>query len=377
MFQQILLVLIVAGGVFYAASVIGALFWIRRREPEPDSLPPVTVLKPLYGLEKELAENLRSICAQTYPEFQVVLSVQRADDPAIPLMRAAAAEFGSQRVTLSIADQTPRLNGKVENLMNALAQARHDVIVISDSDVRVLPDYLRRLAPRAMGTGVGSVCTLYRASRAERLQEKLELLTINADYLPYVIFATMTHAANFCLGASTALRRSVLDRIGGFESLRNTMVEDAEMGRRIAAAGFSTLVVPEIVELVVDLPHWRDWWVHQVYWDQNARYVHLPGYFGLLALKFVPWAFLFAISALFSPASLAVLGGAIAARLVFGALFLRFVLRDRDGLRALWLLPLRDVLSVFHWLAALVRGSFERRGIRFGVTREGQVISGG
>ncbi len=376
MFDSLLLALIAAGAVFYAVSVAGAIFWVRHKRPPPSKYPPVTVLKPLYGMEKGLAENLRSICVQDYPDYQVVLSVQRRDDPAIPVMQAVAGQMPEGRVTLNISDRPPQLNGKVENLMSALVQARNDMIVISDSDVRVPPDYLRKLAPVAAQSDVGSVSTLYRASDARRLQEKLELLTINADYLPYVIFAAMTHAANFCLGASTAFRREVLARIGGFESLRATMVEDAEMGRRIAASGLSTRIIPEFVELIVDLPRWRDWWVHQVYWDQNARFVHLPGYIGLLALKFVPLAVLFAFLRLFDPLGLAVLAGAAIARVLFAAVFLRFVLRDREGLRVVWLMPLRDVLSVFHWLAALCSGSFERRGIRFGVSGEGRVISG-
>src|SRR5262249_755341 len=183
-----------------------------------------TIVKAIEGLEKSLEANVRSACRQDYPDYQVVLSAQRRDDPALPLMQTIARDFGPERVTVAVEQSEPVVNGKMQNLCIGLRAARHEVLVTSDSDMRLPPDFLRAIVAPLRDPQVGCVCTLYRAVDAGTWYEKLELLSLNADFVVNLVFAEMTGASMFCLGSSSALRRATLEEIGGFEALSDYLV---------------------------------------------------------------------------------------------------------------------------------------------------------
>src|SRR5262249_26605682 len=187
--QTILVIPVLAGSVFCMLCMWAAARFFSRHRPSSTYLPPVTVLKPIYGLDKGLEENLLSLCRQDHPEYQIVLSVQRTDDPSLPLLRRLAREF-PDRVTLVIEPSEPVVNGKVQNLVSALGAARHDTLVISDSDVRLKPGYLREMVGPLADPQMGYVCSLYRSVAADRWFEKLELLSLNAEFVPSVIFSS-------------------------------------------------------------------------------------------------------------------------------------------------------------------------------------------
>ncbi len=379
-FWQTLLLVPVVGGTVYSFACLLALALLLRRmrrpRPAPDFFPAVTVLKPVYGLEKGLERNLRSTLEQDWPELQVVFSAQRADDPALPLLAALEREFGRDKAAVVVEEGRREPNGKIRNLLGALPHARHDVLVISDSDVRLRPDYLQAIVPALDAAGVGCACTFYRGVGAERWWERLELLTLNAELVPHFVFAHVTGAASFVLGASTALRRGDLQAIGGLEGLADYLVEDYEMGRRIRAAGRLIAIVPYFVDTVVDLSSPRRWWGHQVYWDQNNHAAQPWGHLGTLVLKAVPFALAFAAVRLFDPLGLAVLAGALAVRLGASALFLRGI-ADRVGLRSLWLLPLRDLAALVSWLLAFTRPIVVWRGAEFVLRADGRMVPRG
>lgn len=338
------------------------------------SWPPVTVLKPVCGLEKNLGINLRSACVQDYPEFQVVFSVQDASDPAIPLLKEIQREFGAEKVAVAIDDTQTAPNGKIKNLLGALPYARYEYFVISDSDVRLRPDYLKTIIAPLADPAVGCVCTLYKATCARTWFEKLELLTLNADFMTNVIFAYVTGASKFCLGASTAVRRPTLKDIGGLEALADYLVEDHEMGRRIWAAGKKVAIVPYFIETMVDLQTPAQWWTHQVYWDQNTRSAQPMGFFCTVLVRSVPFAILFALVRLGDVLGFAVLAGALAVRLGTTAVVLGWGFRDREGLRSLWLLPLRDTAGLVSWLLAFSKRTVIWRQAEFILTRGGRMV---
>jgi ceramide glucosyltransferase len=333
----------------------------------------VTVLKPVHGLEAGLEANLRSICAQDYPAYQVILSVQRLSDPALPLLERLAAEYGPERVSVVAVDSEPVVNGKVQNLLNAYTAARHDILVISDSDARTRPDYLRAMAAPLVDPKVGYVCSLYRGTRARRWYEKLELLGLNADFLPSVLFAEVTGASGYCLGASMAFRRADLEAVGGFGALADYLVEDYELGRRLRERVGRCVLVSNMVELIMDLASARQWWHHQIYWDQNTKAARPWGFVLTVLTRAIPFALIFAALRFFDPLGLGVLAGASAVRLGSAAL-VAHQLGDRDGLAALPWLPLRDLLGLASWYLALGRRSFVWRGWRFGLTRDGRIV---
>ncbi len=375
--QGAFLIPVIGGSVYALVCVVAVfVFFNRRRAPTapPDPWPPVTVLKPIHGLEKNLAANLQSACTQDYPDYQVVLSVQRLNDPALPLLQAMQQEFGPERVSVVAADSEPVVNGKIQNLIHALGAARHDVLVISDSDVWLRPDYLKTIVAPLNDPRVGYVCTFFRATHAKTWFERLELLTLNADFTPNVIFAEVTGTSDFCLGPSTALRRSTLEMIGGLEALVDYLVEDYELGRRIHAKGYKMAMVPHFVDLIMDLQRPADWWRHQLYWDQNTRAARPIGFLATVLTRAVPFAVLFAALRVFDPLGLLVLAAALGIRLITAALILKYGLHDREGLRSIALLPLRDVVGLASWLLALGKRTFVWRGFTFGLTRDGRIV---
>ncbi len=371
---QIVLLIPVAGGTaFCLLCVWAAARFMARPQPAGNYMPPITVLKPVYGLDKGLEANLLSLCRQDYPDYQIVIGVQRAADPALPLLRRLEKEF-PDRITLVVKPSEPVVNGKVQNLVNALAHARHEILIISDSDVRLAPDYLSTIVAPLADPGVGYVCTLYRSAGADHWFEKLELLSLNADFLPSLIFSAVTGIADFCIGASVAFRASDLRAIGGMAALGDYLVEDHELGRRLVGLGKRLHLSPHIVEITADYPTFSIWWHHQIYWDQNTWAANPAGFTLTILTRAVPFAAIYAAVRGFDATGLAVLGTALAVRLGTAAAIAVRYLRDREGLKALWLLPLRDMLALVSWYIALTRRTFVWRGHRFGLTKDGKIV---
>jgi ceramide glucosyltransferase len=377
--EWIFLIPAVCGSIYAILCALAVIRMRTRRQRAAAhffaSWPPVTVLKPVYGLEKNLRENLRSICRQDYPDYQVVLSVQRRDDPAIPLLREMEQEFGRARVTVAIEECRAGTNGKINNMIGGLKHARHDILVIGDSDILVQPDYLKTIVAPLADPDAGFVCTLYKAAFAHKWYEKVELLTLNADLMTNIIFAHITGAAKFCLGASTALRRSTLEEIGGLPALADYLVEDYEMGRRIWSLGKKDIIVPYFVDTIMDLKSPQQWWGHQVYWDQNNRAARPGAFSATVLLRSVPCAFLYAAIRLGDATGLALLLGALFLRLVTAAVILGWGLRDREGLRNLYWLPYRDLAGLVSFTLAYTKRTTVWREAHFVLTRDGRLIA--
>jgi ceramide glucosyltransferase len=379
--EWIFLVPAIAGSVYVVLCLLAVLRFRRGRQRAAShqfaSWPPVTVLKPVHGLEKNQRENLRSTCLQDYPEFQVVFSVQDRDDPVIPLLREIEAEFGPERVTVAIETCRPGTNGKINNMTGGILHARHEILVISDSDVRLQPDYLKTIVAPLADPSVGCVCTLYKAACADRWFEKMELLTLNADFMSSVVFAHVSGASKFCLGASAALRRSTLEEIGGLEALADYLVEDYEMGRRIWTSGKKIVIVPYLIDTMVDLKTPAQWWNHQVYWDQNTRAARPLAFFATAIIRSTPFALLHALARRADAIGLAVLATVLAVRILTAAFILAYGFRDREGLKSLALLPFRDLAALVSWFLAFVKRTTIWRGSEFVLTRDGRLVARG
>jgi ceramide glucosyltransferase len=337
----------------------------------------VTILKPVCGLEKDQKTNLRTACLQDYPEFQVVYSVQDPGDSALPLLKEIQEEFGPDRVSVAVEDRQAGPNGKINNLLGALAHARYDLLVVSDSDACLKPDYLKTIVSPLADPEVGLACTFYRATSADRWFEKMELLTFNAEFIPSVIFALVTGASKFCLGPSIAFRRSLLKDWGGLETFADYLVEDYEMGRRTWSSGKKVEVAPYFIEMVVNVTSPSQWWHHQLYWDQNTRAARPAGFLASVLTRSVPFSLLFAASRGGDLLGSSVLGIALGLRLATAAAILRWGLRDAEGMKGLPLLPLRDIVGLASWFLALTRRKVIWRGKEFIVTRQGRLLPTG
>jgi len=339
-----------------------------------DFRPPATVLKPLCGDEPRLYRCLRSFCDQDYPEYQLVFGVCDRADPAVAAVDRLRAEFPDRDIALVVDPRMHGANPKVSSLINMMGACRHDVLVISDSDMRLAPDYLRVIVEPLADPDVGCVCTPYRAIDAERWYEKLELLTINADFVPNLVFTDVLGLLSFGLGASMCFRRSDLAAIGGFAAFRDYLAEDYIMAERFKALGRRIVLAPYFVDMEVDLKSVSQSWQHQLYWDQNTRAMRPSEYFATIIVRAVPFALIYMLLTGFSPTGLNVLVAAAALRMVCAAFVLGGMMRDREGLAALWLLPARDVMALAIWCVTILKRDFVRRGQRFALLADGRIV---
>lgn len=364
----ILLAPVLCGAVYWVATTLTlAPFFSKKRKPETldKPWPKVSLIKPVCGLERNLQKNLETAIMQDYPDYEVVFAVQNENDPAIPVLQNIQ---GAKVVVDEIAAGP---NGRLVNIHNGTKHATGDILVFSDSDMFLQPDYLKTIVAPFLGDeSIGMVCTLYRAEGAGNWFEKLELLSLNADFIPAVVFAEVAGLSKACPGSSQAIRKDVLEKIGGLAPLAYYLVEDFELGQRVLHTGFQMKIIPYLAQTQVELKTPRDWWRHQVYWDQNTRSAAPAGFFFTLFIRAVPFALFYALAG--GPYGLAVLSAAIGLRLATAAVN-ALILKDMEGLKALWLLPLRDLAGVFIWLAGLTRHKTYWRGRVFRV-KKGRMV---
>ncbi|NET28913.1 MAG: glycosyltransferase [Okeania sp. SIO1I7] len=375
--QIICLIPIVCGSVYSILSVWTTRKFLRKTTLDINATekfnPPVTVLKPVRGIEKDLKSNLRTISIQDWPEYQVIYSVQDPEDLALPILKDIQAEVDIQKIFVVTSNIEAGANGKVNNLLGAIAEAHHDIIIISDSDTNLKPDYIKNIIAPLSNPDVGCVCTLFKAKSAYRWFEKMELLTMNADFIPSVIFAAVTGASNACLGPSIAISRNTLQELGGLESLADYLVEDYELGRRVWTSGKKMVLLPYIIDVVVDLKNWRQWWTHQIYWDQNTYLARSGPFIATILIRAVPFAILFAVARMGDLLGLGVLGITVVLRLLTSGIILK-ELEDSEGLKSLYLLPLRDIFGLIFFALALTKRTVVWRGIKYKLINNGKMI---
>ncbi|MDJ0659998.1 MAG: bacteriohopanetetrol glucosamine biosynthesis glycosyltransferase HpnI [Crocosphaera sp.] len=370
--QWLCLIPVIGGSVFSLLTVATVKRFFKRSPQNNHFTPPVSVLKPVRGLEKNLKHNLRTIATQDYPNYQVIYSVQDPQDPAYPIIKGIQAEFGSDRISVVISRVEAGANGKVNNLLGAMEAANHDIIIISDSDTRLQPDYIKTIVNPLANPDVGCVCTPFKVTKADSWYEKMELLTMNADFMPSVMFAEVTGASNSCLGPSIAIRRSTLDKLGGLESLADYLVEDYEIGRRVWTSGQKMVLLPYMIDVVVDLASWKNWWSHQVYWDQNTYLARQGAFVSTILIRSIPFALIFALLR-WDFIGLEVLVATILVRMITAFMVAR-TMKDKETIKNLYLLPFRDVVGLIFWGLAFTQRTVIWRGVEFKLTSHGKMV---
>ncbi len=240
------LVLLVAGSSVFAALVIVAarLYLAAGRACRPASaFPPISILKPLSGLDEGLEENLRSYFAQDYPDFEILCAVRNANDPAAAVFEKLRLEYPGVSARLIVTGEPPYPNAKVFALDSMLAEARHDLLVMTDSDTRAKPDLLRCLAAEFDDPRLGLTTCPYRGIPGRSFWSTLEAIGMNTEFMAGILVARMLEGMKFGVGPAMAVRREVLKRIGGFDTLKEYLAEDFMMGKLAAEAGYGTAPV--------------------------------------------------------------------------------------------------------------------------------------
>ena len=331
----------------------------------PAFCPPVSVLKPLKGTDPDIYQSFRSHCLQDYSAYEIVFGVGEASDPAVASVEQLQREFPDHSIRLVVCANKLGANVKVSNLEQMAQSARHQHLIVNDSDIRVESDYLRRvLGPLADGS-VGMVTCLYRGVPEATLGSRLESLGISTDFCPSVLVAQQLEGGlHFGLGSTLAFRRKDLDRIGGFKSIVDFLADDYELGRRIAGLGLKVVLSEVVVEThlpAYDLPAF---FAHQLRWARGVRDARLAGYIGLVSTFGIMWALLALIAAQGAAWSWATLGAILLLR---GAVVFSVgkLLQDQHLLELIWLLPIRDLIAAGVWLASFVGHTVTWRGDRF------------
>lgn len=351
---------------YYLLVLVAARAFLHRRKAAEGFTPPVTLLKPVRGDDPDAFAAFESHCLQDYPDYEIIFGVWDLDDPAIAAVQRLKHQFPQRRIELVICPQALGTNRKVSNLVQMLPHAQHLFLIVNDSDIRVSPDYLRKVMAAFADSNVGLVTTLYRGAPSPTLGSRLESLGISTDFIGGVLAARLLEGGiRFALGSTMAVRRDVLDRVGGFELLLDFLADDYELGKRTAQTG----ALIEIADVVVDthLPpySWSAFLDHQLRWGRSIRDSRPGGYLGLALTFGLPWALAALIAAGGALWSWLLLLLTLAVRFGVAGYIAVGVLQDPAYRRLSALLPLRDLVAFGIWLAGFFGSTVSWRGERF------------
>src|ERR1700692_3879141 len=340
---------------------------IRPSQVAMSDAPPVTILKPLRGAEHAIYECLRSFCEQDYPRFQIVFGVSDSNDPAIAVVRRLQREFPSRDLKIAIDGRQHGSSPKVSNLINMMALARYDYLVIADSDERVTRGYLAKVVAPLLDPCVGIVTCSYRGWPRAGLWSLLGCLFINEWFTPSVRVAAMAGSRSFAFGATIAIRRQVLASIGGFEAIANQLADDYRLGELTRRMGLRTVLSEVVVEVCVAERSFADLVRHELRWLRTIRALRPVGY-GFTFITFgMPVA---AFGALLAGAAAPVVG--MLAISALARVMLHLLMREPGS--SPWqfaVLPLRDALNLALWFWSFVTRQVQWREVRYFVTRDG------
>jgi ceramide glucosyltransferase len=355
---------------FYGLSTLGLASFLsdaHKKLSRPlvpaSQLPPVSILKPLKGIDPEIFESFCSHCEQDYPEFQLIFGVSDPADPAIEVVRKLQTKYPNIPIELIVCERILGTNIKVSNLVQMLPAAHHEILLVNDSDIRVPRDYLRQVVAPLANSSIGLVTCLYRGVAASTLGSQLEALSISTDFVPGVLSARfLEKGLRFGLGSTLAFRRRDLEAIGGFEALLDYLADDYEIGRRISATG--KRIELSAVTVATFLPAYTlgQFFRHQLRWSRTIRDARRWGYGGLLFTFGLPWALATVMAARGAAWSWILLALTFAARLAVGLATAVLVLQDRQVIWNIVLLPLRDLLAPFFWAASFMGNRIHWRG---------------
>jgi len=360
---------------YYAVATVMAWRFFRRERARKlqEYTPRVSVLKPVRGIDFGSYENFASFCRQDYPSYEILFATNDNADLAVPLIQRLMADFPERRIRLLVGAEHLGANRKVNNLARLAKEAQHEILVLSDGDVRVGPNYLREVvAPFADG-GIGAVTCFYSAIAEKNLGAELEAIGAASDFFAGVFVANGMEGMSFALGASIATTKRWLGKIGGFAAFADMLADDYELGHRIAKAGGRVVLSREVVWTMYPAQTARGFWDHQLRWARTVRLCRPASYFGLLLTHGLPWALLAAIVA---PT------GWIGAAYLLAYLVLRLGMAWTVGVwgvgddvlrRKFWLVPLRDLLNFGVWLASFASNRITWGGDEY-VLRKGRMI---
>jgi ceramide glucosyltransferase len=351
---------------YQIVALIAAFHQMLREERPGEWTPPVSILKPVRGLDPHFYESIRSHAMQSYPEFEILFGVAESDDPAIPVVEDLIAEFPGCRIQLiRCADDAP--NRKTAVLKSLAAAASYPILLVNDSDITVSTTYLREVVAPLEDREIGVVTCLYRGA-ADSWPGMGEALGIATDFAVSVLVAPLVGVREFGLGSTLVFRAEQLMEIGGFASIQDYLADDYYLSRRITELGYRVHLSKTVVDTTLGAGSLADVWRHQVRWHRTIRVSKGIAYFGITVTQATLWG-LAAVASGWWQVGLATLAGRVATGLVAGV----GVLHCPVAGRWFWLMPLRDLFGVAVWVAGLAGNTVEWRGRSLRLTPDGRI----
>jgi len=330
-------------------------------------LPPVSVLKPVHGLEAQLEKNIESFFRQNYPDYEILFAADEPDDPALDVVRAVCARYPHIRSRVLVTG-APWPNPVVHSFHCLSQAAAHDILVTTDSDVEVSPNYLREIVPPMLDPKAGMLTCLYRGKNVAGFWSGLTAIGMSVEMTAGVLVANLLEGMKFGLGPTTVVRKDSLASIGGYAALKDYIAYDFAIGNLIAEKGYRVVLSAHIIDHIVNQKSFQRMWRNQLRWAQSTRYSRPKGHFGSGLIFAMPYGLLgFFAAALLGSWKLGALflGAAVLNRLAEAWLVGWTVVRDPKVRRAPWLYPLRDLIGFFVWFASYLNLRYTWRDSRF------------
>ena len=344
--------------------------------PRPSNFtPPVSNLKPIRGLDPEAYENFASYCRQDYPDYELLFCVDNKDAPVVPVLEKLARDFPQRRIRVLYGSQSNAPNDKAAKLARLVSEAQHETLVISDSDVRAQPDYLRTMVAPLADPKIGAVTCFYIPIAARTPAQALQTIGMVSDFYAGILVDWQLEGVKFALGPTIATTRTQLSAFGGYQALDSRPADDLLVGRMIAERGYEVRLLPYTIQTVPDYGSMRELIHKRLRWLAVMRHIRPWGHLGLLFTQGLPWSC--AALAVHPTLGVAVgyLGTYLGLRLAMTWLIGLRGLRDQTLRGKMWLLPVWDAMAFLFWLVSFGKNSFRWRGGVYRL-RRGELVPG-
>ncbi|QSJ20573.1 bacteriohopanetetrol glucosamine biosynthesis glycosyltransferase HpnI [Nostoc sp. UHCC 0702] len=371
----LLLILCLSAVLFYCYGIYAAIAFLRHPyAKDPEFHPAITILKPICGLESDAYSNLASFCQQDYPEYQIIFAVRDRLDPSIEVVEKITQQFANVDIHLVVSDRVIGANLKVSNLANAVAVAKHEILLIADSDIHVGKDYLQTVIQPLKDESVGVVTCLYRSS-AQGWVTTLEAIKTATDFHAGVLVSNQLEGIKFAFGSTIVIRKAVLEAIGGFKAVADYLADDFQLGYLPSQEGYKVVLSDYVVTHNLATSTLADAIGRQIRWARCIRVSRPWGYLALIFTYGTVTSLLLLI-----PTGGTILGwsGLVITwfmRLVMGWVVGVKILHDPIAKRFLWIIPLSDLINFAIWCCGFLGKTIEWRGQRLLLTKGGKLIA--
>lgn len=344
-----------------------------RLSSDSDFTPPVSNLKPLRGLDPEAYENLASYCRQDYPEYEMIFCVGDENDPSVPVLEELKRDFPDRQIRILFGSGRNAINDKVAKLVRMVDEARHEVLVINDSDVRVEPNYLRTVVAPLRNPKVRGVTCLYVSTEDKTFTQHLQSIGMFCDFFPGIFVARQLDGIKFAFGQTIVTTRSCLKAFGGYEAIENRPADDLLVGRYIAQQGYEVELLPYAVKTVPDYDSFKGLFIKRLRWLTVMRHMRPWGHIGLAFTQGLPWSLAVLLTHPADGIGLAFLGSYVAFRLTITWLVGAWGLKQHGLWKKMPLLLVWDATAFVIWLLTFGRRRIRWRNVDYRI-RDGMLV---